>query len=136
MTKKKSPGELQKRGRKPIPINYELAEKMAVIGCTQSEISEILGISVKTFEANPKLIGIHKKGQEKLRASLRRMQYKSAQEGNVTMLIWLGKQLLGQRDKRDVELAGNADNPVRVTNTLDITKEVKKLVGILPDVKL
>ena len=31
--------------------------------------------------------------------SLRRMQFEKAQTGNTTMLIWLGKQMLGQKDK-------------------------------------
>ena len=31
--------------------------------------------------------------------SLRRMQFEKVQTGNTTMLIWLGKQMLGQKDK-------------------------------------
>jgi hypothetical protein len=31
--------------------------------------------------------------------SLRRMQWEKAQTGNTTMLIWLGKQMLGQKDR-------------------------------------
>lgn len=38
------------------------------------------------------------KGRELAKCSLRRMQFKSAEAGNVTMQIWLGKQLLGQKD--------------------------------------
>ncbi len=34
--------------------------------------------------------------------SLRRLQWKAAKENNVTMLIWLGKQYLGQTDKQEV----------------------------------
>ena len=34
-----------------------------------------------------------------MKASLRRMQYKAAEGGNVTAQIWLGKQILGQKDK-------------------------------------
>lgn len=37
------------------------------------------------------------------KASLRRMQFKSAEDGNVTMQIWLGKQMLGQRDKSEID---------------------------------
>ena len=37
----------------------------------------------------------------RLRTSLRRWQYEKAKDGNVAMLIWLGKQLLGQRDRID-----------------------------------
>lgn len=34
-----------------------------------------------------------------MRTSLRRMQWSKAKEGNVTMMIWLGKQVLGQKDR-------------------------------------
>ena len=30
------------------------------------------------------------------------MQWKSAEDGNVTMQIWLGKQVLGQAEKQEV----------------------------------
>lgn len=33
---------------------------------------------------------------------LRAAQYKAAMEGNTTMLIWLGKQRLGQSDKNEL----------------------------------
>jgi uncharacterized protein with von Willebrand factor type A (vWA) domain len=37
----------------------------------------------------------------KMRASLRRLQWGKAKEGNVTMMIWLGKQILGQKDRME-----------------------------------
>jgi len=41
--------------------------------------------------------------QKKLggKASLRRNQWKLAQDGNATMLVWLGKNMLDQTDKLD-----------------------------------
>ena len=41
-----------------------------------------------------------KRGRARLRQSLRRAQIKSALSGNATMLIWLGKQYLGQSDRQ------------------------------------
>ncbi len=38
--------------------------------------------------------------------TLRRMQMKLASEGNATMQIWLGKQLLGQRNVQGLEANG------------------------------
>ena len=35
-------------------------------------------------------------------------------EGNVTMLIWLGKQRLGQRDRLDAEHSGPEGKPIPV----------------------
>ena len=114
MTKKKAPDELKKRGRKKITIDYEKAEKWAVILCTQSEIASVLGVSLTVLEHDPEFQRIHKKGMESGHASLRRMQYKAAEAGNATMLIWLGKQHLGQRDKIDQEIGSNADKPIRM----------------------
>ena len=47
----------------------------------------------------------YKKKSQKGKASLRRLQFKHA-ETNPTMAIWLGKQLLGQRDQMEVEASG------------------------------
>jgi len=52
---------------------------------------------------------------------LRQLQWKTAESGNPTMLIWLGKQMLGQTDKVDT----------RLTGTLDVTETVT--VYQLPD---
>ena len=112
MTKPKLPEDLQKRGRKPIEIDYDKAEKLAAIMCTQSEIASVLGVSLALLEHDPEFIRIHKKGMEQGKASLRRMQYSAAKDGNITMQIWLGKQYLGQRDKQDVEHSGEIDQTV------------------------
>jgi len=112
MTKPKRPEDLQKRGRKPIEIDYAKAEKLAAIMCTQSEIASVLGVSLALLEHDPEFIRIHKKGMEQGKASLRRMQYGAASNGNATMLIWLGKQHLGQRDKQDVEYSGEVEQTV------------------------
>ena len=112
MTKPKRPEDLQKRGRKPIEIDYDKAEKLAAIMCTQSEIASVLGVSLSVLEHDPEFIRIHKKGMEQGKASLRRMQYSAAKDGNITMQIWLGKQYLGQRDKQDVEHSGEVEQTV------------------------
>ena len=47
-------------------------------------------------------VTVYKKGAlGRLKVSLRRQQIELAKTGNPTMLIWLGKQLLEQRDKAD-----------------------------------
>ena len=72
MTKPKLPEDLQKRGRKPIEIDYDMAEKYSSIMCTQSEIASLLGVSLSTLEHDPEFLRIHKKGMEQGKASLRR----------------------------------------------------------------
>ena len=46
--------------------------------------------------------------------SIRRKQAEVAMAGNVTMLIWLGKQRLGQRDRFDTEHSGPEGKPIPV----------------------
>lgn len=80
-------------------IDYVTVEKLASIQCTQEEISNFLGISTRTLQKDKEFLRIYKKGLENGKMSLRRMQFKKANDGNVSMLIWLGKQYLGQTDK-------------------------------------
>jgi len=70
--------------------------KLAAIGCTDREIAEWVGITEGTlrYNFNSELI----KGKGQLVHSLRRAQIRTALEGNATLLIWLGKQYLGQSD--------------------------------------
>lgn len=93
-------------GRPKKEIDYEVVEKLASIMCTQEEIENYLGISVRTLQRDEEFCRIYKKGLDNARSSLRRMQFKQA-ETNPTMAIWLGKQYLGQRDKQEVEHSGD-----------------------------
>ena len=95
-----------KGGRPKIEIDYSLVEKLAHIQCTQEEIAEVLGVSTRTLLRNKEFCHIYKKGLESGKSSLRRLQFKSAEAGNATMQIWLGKQYLGQKDKQEVDHAG------------------------------
>jgi len=62
--------------------------------------------SVDTLQRNEEFCGIYKSQIEIGRSSLRRMQWKAAENGDKTMLVWLGKQYLGQRDKQETEISG------------------------------
>jgi hypothetical protein len=82
------------------------------IQCTRDEICEVLGMSDTTLTrriAERKIEGVtnfealYKKHQGEGKASLRRGQWKAAQSGNPTMLVWLGKQVLGQKDRQEVD---------------------------------
>ena len=80
----------------------KLIESLAHIMCTDEEIAGILDVSVDTLlnEDNKGLFrSAIEKGKQGGKASLRREQWKLAQKGNASMLIWLGKQWLGQTDK-------------------------------------
>ena len=117
------------RARKKIDVQALVA--LAANNVTKVDIAALLGCSVDTLDRR------YKKMIERARAGLRRdlamAQIEVAKgkpsevfkdkEGNVVavneglppdtkMLIWMGKQLLGQKDKQ--ELTGNADEPITV----------------------
>ncbi len=96
--------------RPPTPIDYALVERLAHIHCTDEEIATLIGFTEEGFRKrkgrDKELVGSLEKGRKGGKMSLRRMQWKSAEGGNVTAQIWLGKQLLGQKDKTEQDNRG------------------------------
>lgn len=77
-------------------------EKLCTLSCTDEEIGAWFGVSTRTIERRrrePKFAEVMARGKAKGRISIRRMQMKLLEQGNATMGVWLGKQLLGQRDQ-------------------------------------
>lgn len=111
---------------------------MIRVQCTQAEICDILGMSDTTLNrriAERKLDGItnfeglYKRHSGEGKASLRRMQWKAAKDGNPTMLVWLGKQMLGQRDKQ--EISGPDGGPIQTEDvTRDAADFTRRMAGL------
>ena len=78
---------------------------MCAIHCTGDEQAAILEISYDTLNRackRDKKMSFADYFRQKSaggKMSLRRRQYSEAMEGNTTMLVWLGKNWLGQTDK-------------------------------------
>ena len=102
--KGRSGGARKGAGKKKFKIDYETCEKLASLMCTQAEIASYLGCSLALLEHDKKFQEVHRKGLDKGKMSVRRHQYRCAEEGNPTMLIWWGKQYLGQRDMKDIKM--------------------------------
>lgn len=111
-------GEMMKPGR---PVHLEYTETtlrviygLAAIQCTKVEAASVFGTSPSTFNRflrdHPEAADLWYNGQPAGRASLRRMQFAMA-EKSAPMAIWLGKQLLDQRDKLDV--SGPGGGPIQ-----------------------
>lgn len=93
---------------------WEQVENLCGIMCTGEEIASILKMDYDTLLRNIKdkfncsFSEYFKSASSKGKASLRRRQFKKAvEDGHPTMLIWLGKQYLGQKDK--IEYEGNTN---------------------------
>lgn len=92
-------------GRPIKQIDKDHFEKLCGIMCTLDDISGWFDCSPDTIERWCKktyqetFADVYKKKSSNGKVSLRRKQYEIAMQGNVTLLIWLGKQHLGQMDK-------------------------------------
>ena len=89
-------------GRPKLEIDPTIVEKMASLGCRNTEIADYFNCQDDTITRN--FQEQLDKGRANLKMSLRQLQIKSAQNGNVAMLIWLGKQYLDQQDKTQLVL--------------------------------
>lgn len=86
-------------GRPKADIKPDQVAALARIGCTQEEIAAVLKCTPRTLRNRFK--EEIRSGMDEMRASIRRWQYMKAKDGNVAMLIWLGKQYLGQKDRME-----------------------------------
>jgi hypothetical protein len=77
-------------------IPAEKVQQLAEIGCTNIEIGDFFGVSGETI--GRRFADVLTKGRAATKARLRTLQLKAANAGNVTMLIFLGKNMLGQAD--------------------------------------
>ena len=77
-------------------IDTSKVEQLSSFGCTNIEIASFFGCSPDLLEKS--YSEFLTKGREKGKIRLRQLQWKVAEQGNVSMLIWLGKQILHQSE--------------------------------------
>lgn len=93
------------RGRPRLELDWEILDKLCGIQATKKEIASWFDCDEDTINNHCKrekkcLFSVYyKQKAEKGKISLRRAQVQKALTGNPAMLIWLGKQYLGQTDK-------------------------------------
>lgn len=117
---------------KTIHINSKHVYKLASYGCTQAEIAGVFGCNPTYISVN--FASEYRKGQEILRIKLRRKQIQVALRGNYTMLIWLGKQMLDQREPPH-ELVGKGGDALVPSTITVVSKTAKKLTEDIQDGK-
>ena len=104
--KKRSVGKPPKT-EADLPYKIDELENLGSIHCTYQEIADYYKISIDTLERDRKRWGwideAIDRGRSEGERSLRRRQVDVAMEGNVPMLIFLGKNYLKQTDKVDHE---------------------------------
>ena len=117
--------EKRKRGRPKLDIDSDKVEMLASLGCSTVEIAKLHNCDEHTIRKRFK--EELERGRESMKIKLRQLQWKQAENGNTSLLIFLGKQYLGQSDRNELELVGNLegilkecgyeDSPIEKQNT-------------------
>ena len=93
--------------RDKIEFNSEELEGLCRLCCTQDELAAYFNVSAETIRNrlndDPEFKRAYDKGRATGKISLRRKQIELADGGNASMAIWLGKQLLNQTDKQEID---------------------------------
>jgi N-methylhydantoinase B/oxoprolinase/acetone carboxylase alpha subunit len=90
------------RPQAEIEVPESKIRQLAEVGCTDEEIGLIAGIDDATVQR--RFASLIKAGRAKMRQSIRHMQIQRAREGSDTMLVWLGKVVLHQKENLDVRI--------------------------------
>ena len=85
--------------KEKIQLDIDDIRELASEGNTIEDIATLLGVSSNVINANDEYKQAYEAGLCDMRAMLRHSQFQSAKSGNTTMLVWLGKVLLGQREE-------------------------------------
>lgn len=78
-------------------IDRELVWRLACMQCTLREIADVTGVTHETIRKH--FGDLIEKGKSVGKKSLRRAQFEKAMNGDSRMLIFLGKNYLGQKDQ-------------------------------------
>lgn len=95
----------KKMGRPPKEIDKEQFEKLCGLQCSIIEVCDYFDVTDKTLNSwckrtyDKTYSEVFEEKRSSGKISLRRAQYQLALKGNATMLIWLGRNWLGQTDK-------------------------------------
>ena len=115
--------------RTPGPIDWEKVDLYLKAGCTQENIAKSLGFSVDKLHARVR----SDKGMEyteyaeRLRSTgvmlIEATQLQKALQGNITMLMWLGKVRCGQKENGDSTEKENLAKLIKLLSESKIKQE-------------
>lgn len=84
------------RGANKKVVHPDEVYKLARLGCSIEEMSDFFQVKRETLKYN--FMPYIEKGRAELKQRLRHKQIQVAMNGSAAMLIWLGKNILGQSD--------------------------------------
>ena len=89
---------IKKKKREEPKYDLDAVRELASEANGASEIADILGIAPDHMFDDPELREAFELGQADMKINLRHWQFSAAKSGNVSMLMFLGKVYLGQRE--------------------------------------
>ena len=129
----------RKAGRPRIEFDLAIVEGLGRIGATIEEMAAVLPASKRTVADRMADGGdfriAYERGRAQLKTGLRRKQIQVAMTGSVAMLIWLGKQQLGQQEKiietrRGMDELLDDELPVHNFETAEEAREYLRRMGV------
>lgn len=115
-------------GRPRKEIDKNQFENLCNINATLKEIAGWFRCSEDTIENwckreyDENFSAVYEKYSQEGKISLRRAQIKLALNGNATMLIWLGRQMLGQTDRKVLGIENEEEEKQMVKELLEQAK--------------
>ncbi len=116
----------RQKGEKAIAMRdlnqIEQVKLLGTLHATQKEMANWFGLSQSTIEGymadhDCEFYKVYSKAASETSIGLRRLQLAKAEGGDSTMMIWLGKQILGQKEKNDIT---SDDKPMQTIFSLKI----------------
>ena len=113
-------------GRPRVAVNWEAVDKLAALMAPANEIADYLSVtesavSYDTLDRRAKedhgvtfADYVKQKANAYGKIRLRQAQIQNALDGNATMQVWLGKNMLGQTDRQDVRMSGEMAHKIQV----------------------
>ncbi len=119
----------QKEGRPHIIIDWDMVDELLEASCEGTEIAAYIGMHPDTLYnrcQKEKKVGFSeylRSKKAKGDSLLKKVQWDMAMDKDKTMAIWLGKQRLGQRDRKDVDVTtkGESVAPLCTLTTEELT---------------
>ena len=109
-----------------IQLDVDDIRELASEGNSIEDVATLLGVSKDVISGNEEYQRAYELGLCDMRAMLRHSQFQSAKSGNTTMLVWLGKVILGQREETVSTLKLEREDDELTKSLKDLAEEMDK----------
>ena len=111
-------------------FSHRAVQLLAQAGTPDTEIARLVGKTVDDLKAEA--LEALELGNTQHRVLLRVAQYRAAMVGDRSLLIWLGKQSLGQVDKAVNEISGRDGKPIEIQDAAnDVRSKISRMIAEL-----